>query len=113
MSDIVWAINPKNDSLQNMEDRMSSFAIEICASKNISVEFDFDQGGLKLPMDIRKNIFLIYKEAVNNAVKYSGGTALHVQLKKVNHTLHLEVSDDGIGFDPKEFLRKLKKRLPF
>jgi len=103
MSDIVWAINPKNDSLQFMEDRMHAFASSVCSSKNIIPHFNtIDFHELKLPMEVRKNIFLIFKEAVNNAAKYSSCTSLTVNLERNNGTLVLEVKDNGTGFNEKE-----------
>jgi len=100
MSDIVWAINPKNDSLQFMEDRMHAFASAVCSSKNIIPHFnkiDFHQ--LKLPMEMRKNIFLIFKEAINNAAKYSGCKNIFVNMQMQNRMFMLSITDDGEGFD--------------
>ncbi|CAN5520433.1 hypothetical protein BH10BAC3_BH10BAC3_07000 [soil metagenome] len=73
MSDIVWTINPKNDRLENVLQRMNQFASEILDVKNI--ELDFTNDGTfatsKLTMDQRRNFYLFFKEAINNAAKYS------------------------------------------
>ena len=73
MSDIVWAIKPANDEFKNIESRIFNFATELCNAKNISldIEQNVNLTGFKLPMEIRRDLYLIFKEALNNAVKYS------------------------------------------
>jgi signal transduction histidine kinase len=70
-------------------------------SKNIALDFSAEENLLKenLPMDRRKNLYLICKEAVNNAVKYSGCKNLSVTFHKNKTNLHVAVADDGMGFD--------------
>lgn len=100
MSDIVWAINPKNDSLQFMEDRMHAFVSSVCSSKDIVPHFkrvDFHE--LKLPMEVRKNIFLVFKEAVNNAAKYAACNNIFINMEKKNGRFEMSIADDGKGFD--------------
>lgn len=101
MSDIVWAINPDNDSGEKLIQRMESYATDICAVKNIRLVFDADEGlrQLELPLEKRKNIYLVFKEAVNNAVKYSEAKNIQVRLRYDDTVLQLEVKDDGTGFD--------------
>jgi signal transduction histidine kinase/ligand-binding sensor domain-containing protein len=99
MSDIVWAINPQNDSLDSMLVRMKEYAAELCEAAAIELEFDIQESLLhrKLDVDARKNVFLIFKEAVNNAVKYSRCKKMKVSLHG-NGGIHLQVKDDGVGF---------------
>jgi signal transduction histidine kinase/ligand-binding sensor domain-containing protein len=99
MSDIVWAINPNNDSLETMLVRMKEYAAELCEAANMQLSFDAGENilGKKLDVAARKNMFLIFKEAVNNAVKYSRATHLHVELHG-NGGIHLKIKDNGIGF---------------
>ena len=102
MSDIVWSINPKNDSLEQVVIKMKEFAAEILEPKNIDYAFNIGDNiqTLKLDVEKRKNIFLIFKEAVNNAAKYSEGNKLTVSLLIQQDTLHLSVEDNGKGFEP-------------
>lgn len=102
ISDIVWAIDPKNDEGEALVKRMRRIAQELLESKGIDVSFDIGPGveELKLPMNARKEIVLIYKEAVHNASKYSGAQLVQVLLHRRNATLSLSVKDDGKGFDP-------------
>jgi signal transduction histidine kinase len=102
MSDIVWSINPKNDSLEQVVFKMKEFAAEILEPKNMEYAFHIESNiqTLKLDVEKRKNIFLIFKEAVNNAAKYSDGKKLVVSLSVQHDTLHLSVEDNGKGFEP-------------
>jgi signal transduction histidine kinase len=101
MSDMVWSINPVNDSLQKVLVKMKVFASEILEPKNISYRFSGEESlnGLILDADKRKNLFLIFKEAVNNAAKYSGATEVEISLEQTGNTLRMKVADNGQGFD--------------
>lgn len=102
MSDIVWSINPQNDNFESMLMRMREFAAELCETMKIDLQFFVAPGidNISLSTDKRKNIFLIYKEAVNNAVKYSECTDLTVALSKTSKdALSITIADNGHGFD--------------
>lgn len=101
ISDIVWAIDPKNDEGEALVKRMRRIASELLESKGIDVSFDVGGGveDLKLPMNARKEIVLLYKEAVHNASKYSGAQLVQVSLQRRNGSLAVSVKDDGRGFD--------------
>jgi signal transduction histidine kinase len=101
MNDIVWAINPRNDSMNTILQRMESFARPLLASQGIAFHFEADPNvnQLNLEMTKRKNFYLIYKEAVHNALKYSSCTSLSVKISLKHHHLELSVKDNGVGFD--------------
>jgi len=102
MSDIVWAVNPQNDSMQQIIQRMVSFASETLESAGIEPLFLISEGveQLSLPLEKRKDFYLIFKEAVTNCVKYSHAKQVEVAMWTANNTLILNVKDDGKGFDP-------------
>lgn len=102
MSDIVWAINPENDKLEAMISRMKEFAAEICEAKQVDLDFVLPKEPEKISFDAakRKNIFLIFKESVNNAIKYSNCTRLYIGFEKDGNRLLMEIKDNGKGFDP-------------
>ncbi len=104
MSDIVWAINTRNDRLDNLANRMRSFAVQMTESKNIQLHFtdNKDLPAMPLDMEQRKNIYLIFKEAVNNAVKYSGCHNLSIDFANISQVLKMTIKDDGKGFAIKE-----------
>jgi two-component system, NarL family, sensor histidine kinase UhpB len=100
MSDIVWMIKPGETEAGSLTHRMERFAQEICSGKNIMLHMRLDEiEKLKLSMDQRKNIYLIFKEAMNNAVKYSGTENIDVQASIQNKQLVLIIKDYGKGFD--------------
>ena len=69
---------------------------------NLSIHFDESLNSLKIPMAKRKNFYLIYKEAINNLLKYSNCTHVIINVKKTGEFISLEIIDDGIGFNPNE-----------
>ena len=102
MGDIVWMIKPDETEAAGMKQRMERFAYEICSSKNIAVSLQLDAlENTKLSMEQRKNIYLIFKEAVNNAVKYSGTESITASASIQNKELLLTIKDEGKGFDSK------------
>jgi two-component system sensor histidine kinase UhpB len=117
MSDIVWSIKPGNDGLEQFVVRMKEFASEILEPKNITYRFH-ENGAMpevKLDAAKRKNLFLVFKEAVNNAAKYSKAQNVDIKLSVVNGTLTLLVRDDGVGYDystirPGNGLRNIEER---
>ena len=104
MNDIVWAVNPKNDNFENILLHMRAFGGELLAGKDIALHFKTDGGlnNIRLSMEKRKSFFLVYKEALNNAYKYSGAKNVNVEISKSNQTLTLVVEDDGVGFNMNE-----------
>jgi signal transduction histidine kinase len=102
MNDIVWALNPQNDNMEKIIQRMESFARPLLKTKDIACNLNYDPAilPLNLTMEKRKNFYLIFKEAVNNALKYSGCKNLEISVKQINQQIELRVKDDGRGFDP-------------
>lgn len=101
MSDIVWAINPANDDVKHLASRIQAHAATLCSLKNIQLQFECNEEmySLKLSMEQRQNIFLLFKEAINNALKYAECSIITVQLRKQKEQLFLLIKDNGIGFD--------------
>ena len=100
MNDIVWAINPRNDSMEKIIQRMESFARPLLAMRNIQLTLHYDKEFLQVNLDMekRKNVYLIFKEAVNNAFKYAGCSEINVELSMVRHQLKMIIRDNGVGF---------------
>jgi signal transduction histidine kinase len=100
MGDIVWMIKPGETEAASMRQRMERFAQEICSTKGIEVTTDLEAADkTKLSMEQRKNIYLVFKEAVNNAVKYSGTSKIDIKAYVANRQLTMVVRDYGKGFD--------------
>lgn len=102
MSDIVWTINTRNDRFSNVISRMRAFAAEILEPKDCAVHFDVQDAVQRevLDMNQRKNFYLIFKEAINNAAKYAQckNVWVHISMKHT-HTIFMQVKDDGKGFE--------------
>lgn len=101
MSDIVWAINPANDNFEKVLIRMKEFIAEIMEPAGINYFFrvEGDLELLSVNSEQRKDIYMIFKEAVNNAVKYSKATEVNTSIKWKAGWLQMVVMDNGKGFD--------------
>lgn len=101
MSDIVWLINPSNDNLQKLLDRISSYAASILTAKNIAFISNDDalHKSISLTIDERKNIFLILKEFINNSAKYSNCTEIKLLLTIESNIIRFLITDNGQGFN--------------
>lgn len=101
MSDIVWAINPDNDSFERIITKLQSYAFNLCAGKGISLHTSIDDRIREFypPMQVKRNLYLFMKEAINNAVKYSEGKNIFLSLQNEHDRVAAEIRDDGKGFD--------------
>jgi signal transduction histidine kinase len=102
LDEIVWAVNPKNDSLSHLATYVCQFANEFLQSAGILCRLDVAPAlpKLSLSSEIRHNVFLAAREALHNAVKHSGATTLWLRMKVDDGVFVLEVADDGRGFIP-------------
>lgn len=104
MGDIVWLINPKRDSLYELFLKLRDTYEEILSYKQILLfinDLRFMES-IALPMEHRKNIYLIFKEAINNAVKHSGCTEISINTEVNGKALVITLYDNGKGFDTAE-----------
>ena len=101
MSDIVWAINPARESLLDLIRRMRQHADQVFTSRDIELRFSAPGGtdNVRLAMDVRRDLLLIFKEAVNNAARHSGCSRAEIDLRVAGSRLVLTLSDNGVGFD--------------
>lgn len=101
MNDIVWTINPRNDSMEKILQRMESYSKPLATAEGIAFELDHDPDILtmNLTMEKRKNFYLIFKEAFNNAVKYGQAKKITTQIRLSKNHIRMTVVDDGKGFD--------------
>jgi two-component sensor histidine kinase len=101
MSDIIWAVNPRKDNLSDLSQRMRRFASDAFTAREIEFSFsapDLDQQ-TRVNAETRREVFLTFKEAVNNTVRHSACTEAGVALEIDHGKLVLRVSDNGRGFD--------------
>ncbi|MBP6809925.1 MAG: hypothetical protein KA138_00280 [Saprospiraceae bacterium] len=102
MSDIVWSVNPQNDSMDKIVERMIRFATDTLEPLGISAIFDIEKEvyALQIPMEQRKDFYLFFKEATTNVAKHSGATRAVFFLKKTGRQLLFTIEDDGKGLPP-------------
>jgi signal transduction histidine kinase/ligand-binding sensor domain-containing protein len=101
MSDIVWAINPNRDNLGDLIHRMRRFASDLFTSHDIDFSFHAreTERPMRLDADVRRQVFLIFKESAHNIVRHSKCSSVEVDLRMENHAITLMLKDDGRGFD--------------
>jgi ligand-binding sensor domain-containing protein/two-component sensor histidine kinase len=107
LQDLVWAVKPENDSMQELLVRMEQFASSIFESKNIQFTFtgpDQITTG-KLNPEFIRNVYLIFKEAVNNTAKYSNCSKATITITEKGKLFNMQVFDNGKGFDPETIQR--------
>lgn len=118
MSDIIWSVNPDNDHLSQLLERVRNQFVPVCTAMDIGFTLDTDKTikDLRFGMAKRKQIYLVVKELVNNAVKYSECSRILVSAAVRQHVLHIVVSDNGKGISGKiagdgNGLRNIKSRI--
>jgi signal transduction histidine kinase len=99
MSDIVWSIDNRYDTLEALTLRMKDFAMEILQAKNIALEFQIQGIDGKKILDpvLKQNLYLIFKEAVNNIVKHAQASRVQVVLSAARGEFAMTIKDDGKG----------------
>jgi len=101
MSDIVWAVNPTHDRLGDLAHRMRRFASDVFTARDIAFRFDAAlPDDLALGTDLRRQVLLVFKEAVHNAVRHAGCASVEARLTLADGCLRVVLRDDGRGFDP-------------
>jgi signal transduction histidine kinase len=119
MSQIVWALNPKNDTLEGLVAYLRRFANEYLEPTTVKCMFDLPEKLQKkaLSVEIRRNVYLVVREALHNVVKHSGATRAGLTLKVEDSKFKISIRDDGKGFDPDKLefpgngLINMKKRM--
>ena len=101
LSDIIWITNPEKDSLPKLREKLEDYLRRMAAIKNIQVAIDENTNGQFIPISdtFRKNVYLLMKEAINNAVKYSDATEIKFSCLLENNILAIGIEDNGKGFD--------------
>jgi signal transduction histidine kinase len=101
MDEVVWAVNPKCDDLENLVYYVSNFAQRLLSAAGIRCRLDLPQTlpALRLSSPVRHNLFLCCKEALNNAVKHSRADLVTIAIKMADSTLQLVIADNGRGLN--------------
>ena len=118
MSDVIWSIDPRNDTFDNLTLRMKNYITRLLAAKNISYNISIapELLDLQLPIAFKRNIYLIFKEILNNIIRHSEATKVALSVHRNVNTFSISISDNGRGFDPEQSfagngLRNIRERV--
>lgn len=100
--EIVWELNPANDSLGAIVSQLRKLSAEILTPSEISFSFNekINDPNKKISPELRKEMVLLFKETINNARKYSHAEKVDIGISEKKSVLKMKISDNGIGFDP-------------
>ncbi|TDP60720.1 sensor histidine kinase [Flavobacterium dankookense] len=101
IGDIIWSMKPGKEEFMTISTRIKNFANDILGATliNYKIQINTQLDTLITDISTRKNIVLVTKEAINNAVKYSKATNVIIRLSIENNQILLKITDDGVGFD--------------
>jgi signal transduction histidine kinase len=118
LDEIVWAVNPRHDTLRSLAEYLAAFAGKFLGRAGITLRRDVprDLPQVSLDAERRHNIFLAVREALNNAVKHSGGTEVWLRMQLESDVLKISVEDNGRGISTQpdelsEGLRGMRHRM--
>ncbi|MDB6063906.1 MAG: hypothetical protein JWR26_114 [Pedosphaera sp.] len=102
IDEILWALNPRLDTLQNFADYICDYAHKFLQTSDIECVFEIDPKMLLAEADLplRRSLLMAIKETLNNIVKHSGATELRLKIERQRQHLVVVVQDNGKGFDP-------------
>jgi len=102
MSDIVWTIDPEQDRLGDLTHRMRRFASDLFSHNGSQLRLDMpgEEQNPHIGADIRRQVYLIFKESLHNTARHSGCTEVDLKLRLADGWLELSIADNGRGFDP-------------
>jgi signal transduction histidine kinase len=104
LDEIVWAVNPENDTLDGLVEYISHYADQFFESTNVKcrLEMPVELSPLPLPAEARHDLFLVVKEALNNILKHSGATEARICVAEIGATVEIVIEDNGRGFELNE-----------
>lgn len=97
--DIVWLTNPSSDSLKDLISKMKEVVENASGKFNLNFDYPKNISDINLLPETKRNLFFIYKEALNNIAKHSGAKSVSIKFRLDNNTIFLSIKDDGKGFD--------------
>jgi ligand-binding sensor domain-containing protein/two-component sensor histidine kinase len=118
LDDIVWSINSKNDSGEELAARMRRYAADIFEGDHIlcSMNVNDNISAIKLTMEKRRDLYLVFKEALNNILKHSQASMVNIDLLARDNKVVMHITDNGKGFDVNQpanrnGLKNIKRRI--
>jgi signal transduction histidine kinase len=102
MSDIVWSIDARNDTLADFLSRMQDLIHSLLSDQDIHVSFRHKGMDVRRPLKVhvRQNLYYIFKEAIHNIAKHSGADQVEIEIENTHSGFRMKISDNGSGYDP-------------
>ncbi|MFZ4620470.1 MAG: FG-GAP-like repeat-containing protein [Bacteroidota bacterium] len=113
MTDIVWAIAPKHDTLGDLTARIRIMVADVSSAHSLTAEFRIDdiEEQLAISAMVRRNIFLIFKEGMNNIHKHAHARVVIFSVRRKGKTVEFALTDDGKGIPPDIKFQKSEEEL--
>ena len=101
LRDMIWVLDDSQDTVEELVTRLKQFANPVATASNMEaiIKADSEVNNRQLTKEEKRNLFLICKEAINNSIKYSGGTKIAVDIKLAGKKIQITLTDNGKGFD--------------
>jgi signal transduction histidine kinase/ligand-binding sensor domain-containing protein len=117
MQDIIWTIKQDHDKLEDLVTRIREFGLKLCDAKDIAFKVHISDSfkTSRLNLEQRRNLYLIFKESLNNAIKYSNCTTIQLFITQQRRHLKMVIEDNGKGFSEASItkgngLKNIRKR---
>jgi signal transduction histidine kinase/sugar lactone lactonase YvrE len=106
LDEIVWAVNPHNDTLENLAAYLGHYATEYLQNTAVECELHIPQGLPHYPLsaETRHNLFLAFEESLNNALKHGRASRIRVHMRAEPRLFEIQIEDNGCGFDAEAIL---------
>jgi signal transduction histidine kinase len=101
LDEIVWAVNPRNDTLAHLIDYTGQFAVDYLRAASVRCLLDLPEHApaREVPTNVRHNVFLVVKEALQNIVKHAHATEVWLRVSATSQGLRIVIEDNGQGFE--------------
>lgn len=101
LDEIVWAVNPRNDTLAHLLDYTGQYAVDYLRAAGVRCLLDVPEHTpqREVPSNVRHNLFLVVKEALQNTVKHAQATAVWLRISVTDQSLRIVIEDNGRGFE--------------
>jgi signal transduction histidine kinase len=101
MDEIVWVVNPRNDTLEHLVTYLDHYAVEYFQSTNVECDLRLPRSIPQHPLssETRHNLFLAFEEALNNVLKHSGASRVGIEMTVANGEFEVKITDNGCGFE--------------
>jgi len=102
LDEIVWAVNPRNDTLRSLTEYLTQFVRELTENTGVDCRFQIAENlpDMQLPPELRHSLFLVVREAMNNALKHARATQISLGVKTDGSQIEIFLQDNGGGFNP-------------